>query len=74
MSWSAQANEQMAFVKQSANASPAEMGQLMTQMGNWAANNPDGRHFIPFGRLRDHGVAFTVSGGEIIRVDYGDRD
>lgn len=74
MSWSAQANEQMAFVKQSASASPTEMGQLMTQMSAWAANNPNSRHFIPFGRGRDHGVSFTVTGGEISSVDYGDRD
>lgn len=74
MSWSAQANEQMAFVRDSANASPAEMGQLLTQMNTWAANNPNGRHFITFGQLRGHGVAFTVSGGEITKVDYGERD
>ncbi|WP_323716502.1 hypothetical protein [Paracoccus aminovorans] len=74
MGWSAHANEQMAFVKDSANATPAEMGQLLSQMNAWAANNPDSRHFIEFGKLRHHGVAFTVSGGDIVSVDYGDRD
>lgn len=72
MSWSAHANAQMPFVQQSANASPAEMGQLLTQMNTWAANN-NGNHYIPFGRLRNHGVSFKVVGGEIVNVEYGDR-
>lgn len=74
MSWSSQANSQMEFVKQSAGATPAEMGQLLNQMNTWAAQNPNSRHFIEFGKLRDHGVAFTVENGEITTVGYGDTD
>lgn len=72
MSWSDSANREMAGVQQAAGASAAEMGQLLAQMNTWAANN-EGNHFIPFGRLRNHGVAFSVQNGEIIRVSYGDR-
>jgi hypothetical protein len=73
MSWSAEANESMEFVKKSAQASPQEMGVLLAQMSTWASNNPNGgKHFIEFGKLRNHGVSFEVSNGEISNVNYGD--
>jgi hypothetical protein len=73
MSWSPEANKSMAFVKTSAQASDQEMGTLLAQMSTWASNNPNGgNHFIPFGKLRNHGVSFRVSNGEITNVNYGD--
>ena len=72
MSWSDAANRAMAGVKAASGASDAQMGQLLSDMSNWANANANGNHFIPFGKLRNHGVSFSVSNHEIDSVTYGD--
>lgn len=72
MPWSHQANLDMQEIKRLTDADDSEMEQLMASMGQWARANLNGRHFIPFGRFRDHGVSFVVENGEIMGAQYGD--
>lgn len=71
--WDAQANENFRAIKADTNSTDADMEQLRARIGQWADQNPDGRTFFDFGRLRNHGVSVVKEGGWIRSLSYGDR-
>ncbi len=59
-------------VQEATGATDEEIRALADEMLAWAARHPNGRHWIEFGRFRNHGVSFEVVDGEIRDVQYGD--
>lgn len=70
MSWSDQANREMADIKAGLGLDAAEMGRAMSLMSAWANANQNGSHSIaPGGKWRNARLEFSVVGREIRSVN-----
>ena len=69
MSWSSEANEQMAGIQAGLGLNSGEMSTLISQMSIWAKANANGTHRLrPGGRFRNAVVEFKVRNHEIFDV------
>ncbi len=73
--WDDAANAAMRALKEATDASDMEMQTLLTAIGAWAANNPDGTAIFQFPplKVKDHFVRAFTKNGHVVNIAYGDK-